>query len=59
MLSCASGATGGSVQGTDSPGGGSQAEDCGDGGTHHLLGERGSEGAGHAHRAVGQERALL
>lgn len=56
---CASGAAGGAIPGRDSAGCGSQAEDRGDGVSHHLPGERGCDGGRDAHWAAGQAGALL
>ena len=43
---------------SDRPGGGSPAEDRGEGGSHHLLREGGSGGGGDAPRTDGQEGTL-
>lgn len=43
---CISGAAGVSVLWSDSSGGGSSAEDCGEGRSHHLHGEGRSRGGG-------------
>lgn len=56
---CVSGPAGDPVLWSDSPGGGSSAEDCGEGRSHHLLREGSGRRRGDAPRAHGQKRTIL